>query len=443
MNWLKKIPPLLLFFLVAGESVHADRRREASLYLEQAVEEYRTGWPEKASFHLSIAENIDPDFVKENADAHRLRAMLFLASGDDASASSELVYSLRIRPDAFLYYIIGIYNLNLRSYEQARNAFRQAEELAVQAGPRDDTFREIIPFGCPAKAGDLPLDGIRRKPFEDPENFNRIWSRGLSGEETALSAFIAASLSMLLEPQNMAQNQALRERLKFLAAGETFSFPALSSLLGAPDTQDHHSLCVRSLEEMAEKERQAIATGTVDPSQTNLEILQTYLRRSYLFRAAWLEKDASLFSYGMFLTRIGAQREALHVFRSILPVYNPADQVPERLYYIAQIYRSMERAYSLLGSAPDSATLSKLAGALEAFDVNPTEERRRLMMQSLTLLAGQNLRNREALLLLREISKNDARRYAFYSQKIIDRDRQTDAIELPSAFRLFVSPSGR
>ncbi len=431
---------LLILAVAAGTimPLNAGREKEAAEYLNEAVADYQNGRDDKAFFHLAIAGDVDRAFIMASADAYRLRAFLYLSAGRRSEAMAELVKSLKIRPDAFLFYLLGSYNLGLRSFEQARNAFQSAAQNHPPGVSAGRTLREIVPFACPGD-NDLPLEEIRKDPFRNPDMFSRIWEQKLSEEEYALSAFLSFSISRKLNDQ--AEAQSSRSLLAQYASRAVFVFERLGNLLKNPDADEAHNICIRNLEQMENRERNVIDRGSLDPSAHNLELIVEFLRRNYWIRSALFGDVRSYFAYGTFLLRNRKYLEALYVLRKTLELSAaaPADaDVSVSYFELSQIYRQLESAYSGLGRASDAVTVGSFALLYEQFESyaakSGVDQASRRLSAGLRLKAGENLANREALSYLIRQYRSDPEKFRNYSRRLMERDRVWEDAELSAAF---------
>src|SRR5690606_9633329 len=177
----------------------------------QAVARYQGGHFKQAGFYLAAAEKLDGAGMNRRAAAHKLRGLLALADGRPGRAADSFVRSVAVRPDPFLFYWLGHYNLRMRSLSQALNSYRSAVQTLDKnfrrgGSRRDRMLHALLPYQCPTAQDGLKDGGSawltrrRRDPFSNPHLGVTIWNRNLHPLEYAAAAHMAWVLARHMHP---------------------------------------------------------------------------------------------------------------------------------------------------------------------------------------------------------------------------------------------------
>ncbi len=456
-------------------------RRLARAALSSGIAVYRQGFHKRSRFYLTIAEKHDRAWLDGRAEAHKLRALLYLSEDRPELAADSLVRSVRLKADPFLFYLLGNYNLRMRSYKQARASYRaavlRARNLADKTGGKagdgtrkktvDPALRIItseLPFACPAAsaAGNVQKAGLRRTPWVDAvrnppfahfERSESLWTRGLHPLEYAAAAYQALALNRYLRRKTKGgaptadDDAVLLSELRRHDLART-ARAGMKNLMGNRERDGSYRLCLRNLEALERKERKNIALGSTEPAVHRLKAIREAQRRMHRLRLSWFGDARAWFAFGSFLRRNGMKIEALHAFRKALeltPLELRAASLKGNLRERVQIYRLLAATYRQLGRGDDAESAAYFAHELENYqneslDFATGEFRNgkagaRLIMK---LLRRGRLYtwNREGLLLLIDHARNtgDAR-LPRYRRRLMERDQRYDQAELFSALR--------
>lgn len=467
-------------------------------YLERAIVEYRGGVEERARFFLGVARGDDPEWTASRPETHKLEGFLLLSEGRNRQAAYALLESLRIEPEQpFLWYIIGHYNLHAGARLKAGRAYREAAlreadlrrtgrgEPASEALPpgEADLLPVLNPLSCPPAGEDQRkawTGAIVQPVWTDSFLYRRLWDRSLSDGELAaaslqallllgrvrtstpegapdaespggpptIEARTAAAGGATTRQMILGLEETLAEARELPRARRELSDPTVA-LLTEPTRDRWFRTCLRNLE-LAEQDLIARdREGLSDPARADLSELRRRTNELYRQRMEWFDDASGAFAYGKRLLHLEKHLLALHALRRSLqrsyaertapdaapPPALPWDDRPA-IARLQQTFQALRDAYAGLGRSVDAQTCEALAAELATFLSEPDDaaaraERERLIFHR----AGENLKHREALLLLiaRSRASGDGR-LEFYRRKLAERDAEYDERELLSAF---------
>ena len=430
-------------------------RRQAGRYLENAVDSYRKGLFQQSGFYLRAARRLDPALLEESATAFRVEAHLLLAEDNAGRAMEAMVKAVRRKPDPFLYYLIGNYNLGLRSLRQARNAFRAAvtthDRLYERGTGRAEghPLDRYLPFACPTQGDEARvLEAHRTNAFASGAQARSLWGRDLHPAELALAAYQWLTLTRHLDRANSATIAraraawtAHRGGLDSLVQGGKPS--PMVAVVRAPDNRDVLGACLRELGRLEASLRTKVELGSTSPTQQHLQVVHELQRRVYRNAVGNFGELRDYYMYGTHALRHGNPIEALHALRRAL---ERADLQPGALKIegdvrqAALVYRGLELVYRKLNRGKDADTVADFARNIEEFLTNVPEResaaaaatlQRRLLRTSRLFLY-----NREglALLLGHARSTGDEKARRFYTERLKQRDRKYEYSEMLAAF---------
>lgn len=509
---MRAFPKLLAACLSGGLilsgalSLRAQSNVDAPLYLRQAILQFQQGRADLAQSHLSAARGLDRDRINRDPDARKLAGLLLLVNGRDREAMPEILSYLKSRPtapgSAFLWYLLGNYNLKYRSYNRAARAYAQAAN-AARAGPANPSssiavaWPALAPITCPAavddsQAAEFWIANEQQNPLRIPDQYASLWNRPLTGEETALAAFAARLYSKqgsgktnkntTIEETSGTMNAALDNTLaRALAqAGVTDRLGApLAALLKDPGDATNHQTCLQQLESLERAQLALIARGAMTPARERLKQTRVYLTRMHFARMVLLRDQNSMYRYSSYLLRRGNTLQgrprqiraiqALHASRQAIAASgsgetktkptDPGIQIRyddgKQLRVQVQILHQIALAYALLGRDVDHGTLTTIAflladhaDQLTTTGVRATDRETNELQRTILKRCGENLNNREALLILLDATgqtnesnqtasafrNQPPRPAAYYRRKLAERDQKYDEAELLSAF---------
>ena len=469
---------------------------DAPRYLQQAILRFQQGDAPGAGDLLAAARPLDRATIEATPESHKLAGLVLLNAGREREAMPELLNYLKARPDApdsaFLWYVLGNYNLQLRDYRRAGNAYRQAVLTARNATASSPPSRAsprpapmLAPLTCPGESDDAAFWATyERNPFRDAEHLAALWNRGLSNGETALAAF--ASRLYIEETASDSSARILSEAVSRPGVAEELG-PTLTAVLQEPASATNHQSCLQNLERLERVQLDLIARGALTPARERLAIVHRDLIRMHFARMAFLRDERSMYRYGSYMLRRGAELQggprraralqALQALREALTASNPRDADPTgvllqysdatRLRRQTQILHQIADAYALLGRGGDHDLLESIAyvladradrlaalnqpnqstrpPAVASIDRNTDANSELAVRRTVRKRCGENLNHREALLILlgeaHAARTNDASTVPptaasadFYRRKLAERDQNFDEAELLSAF---------
>ncbi|HMU85223.1 MAG TPA: hypothetical protein PKC35_17895 [Leptospiraceae bacterium] len=407
--------------LLAASALRADN-------LDLAVQEYRSSLPERARYHLAVASRaLAPGQI---ATAQKLEGLLFLSRGDLPNAEISFRNSLNRKPDAFLFYVLGRMMLDLRRYDEAADYYEKALKNSTdqKADSKTDSTRvDLLPFHCAETSDSSSWSAM----FADQTRFSQIWDASLSRMER----MAAASQAGLIRKQYM--------KLKYSPpAGFVKEMPILSKYLLNPSPSTFAD-CHNSLDKRENALTGSLKKGSSLQSQEPLRQIQMR-REIFLRNHVWALPSEDSYDFAARYLRAHDHRvESLHAFRGLfrlrirkLWVVDEHESVESRMLVFAATMRDMAALYGLLGRLADRSVLDQMADAIES--VRPvTPAQAEGLKATLFKIAGQNLRNREALevLFLVDSPKSD-----FYRHKIEERDTILSDSELLEVFGPMYNP---
>lgn len=458
-------PSLLLYLLIFNLSTVSapalDRRAEAGRMLVRAVHSYRSGSAKQAEIYLNMAFKADWRWTYSRNDAHKLKALLFLIDNRRAEAADSMVKSVNLKGDPFLFYLLGQYNLGLRSWRQAANSYHQAvEEIVARGGDsKIPLLSTAFPFGCPLPDRKDPgkhdawLNSHHDNPFADFNRFDEYWTRTLHPVEFTLAVYQALTLSRLF-PEKAPWEGGFRNLLQLSLSRNFLDDSPLDGffpLIRNPWNEYPYRNCLQGLRELEEREKGAIRRGLTEKSLLNIKVLRQSMEMIHRNRIAWFGNARAYYGYGSFLLRNNRKISALNIFRQALQILRPevhSDRITGKLNEIAHIYRGLEQTYRSMGRFQDTTTMASLADEIEKHQSRSLEYSRKrikggkkvdqLLVIRLMRSCRLNTGNREALLLLISYSRNTGESEAEreYRRRLARRDTAFENKEFPEAYRL-------
>ena len=449
-----------------GKEGALTHKEEAKSSLSKAIHAYRLGFHKRAWIYLNHAARLAPGYSAARPEAHKLRALLLLAAGKKGEAAHFLVKSVALRPDPFLFYLLGSFNTSLRSTRQARNSYRRAAALQIgrdRTPPKGKAFPllpSLLPFYCPGRGKRRKNETSRLKrmaenPFADFDRSNELWERGLHPLETAAAAFQSLVLTRALQRARAASGKNENEEELFRKARDLMTprdrttppddlTGGTTRFLRQAFSRRAHADCLRDLEQRRGLEMDRIRRGSLEPALKRIRALDEFLSRAHRNRIYVFGDLPAYYSYGSFLLQRRRLIEALHVYRKglalIAPRMNPA-RPPENAAQAAQAFRGLGAVYRMLRRARDAKTVDSFADHLEDYLRKATPENEKKSREELYTLLRRSailyLRNREGLLLLLAHAKQTGSVPAaeHYAKRLQIRDKKNDAREFLSVFR--------
>jgi len=404
-----RILSAIILFVTSG--VQAEDR------LDQAIREFRSGLPERATFNLTVAEHsLLPDRV---VDAARLRAFLHLYNGRLPEAAVQIRIYLAAKADPFLNLVLARILLDSRDFPGALEQYRAA---ASANHSRDDSSRlDLLPVYC-GEVEPLPPFEMFRKT----DRLDELWSAKLTLLERSSAGFQAMVLASRFGSPFRAQTTSLSIQ----------KMPLISALLSAPADSSTHAACAAGLSRMEETVRAKLNAGSTQATIGQLRELSE--RKHILLRnRVFLMNDiASHILLGRYLNLAGKKLEAVIVFRAALRIQTDRldfyhldeHDTIANLLGLAGLLRDSAAAYGALDRKADQTVLTQIATEIEssAMRIDSLDLLEGLRAR-IFLLAGQNLHSSEALYLLRRL---DPKRETTYLQKLVDRDSKLGESEL-------------
>lgn len=442
-----------------GGGLQAGREAEAPGYLRQAIAEFRRGAPDRARFYFNIARELDQNYTDRDPAARRLDAMLHFAGGDYRAAISRIVEGSAAAPDPFLVYTMARLQLDRAPAAVARRAFLQSARQGLERSGADReaepaALHALSPLACPPEDPELAqtwLLAASADPYRNAFLYGPLFDRSMDIFEVALAAGAALFLSAPAN-QEGSERTATRQLLTTATArAEPIPFAEmhqpLFALLREPDNDDRHRACLRNLDQLEQRLRDRIESGSVEPATTQLRFVRSAQDRMHTMRSTYFHSADGAFAFGKHLARTDRALPALHAFRLAflrsLAQRPPDDgagvawQDRRQLIELSQSLRQLELSYLRLSREADARTSGAMARILEARIAAPDNQLDDLRIQ-LRQRAGENLANREALLLLlrgaREGKDADPLRQRRLEDKLRQRDGQMDDRELLSAY---------
>ncbi|MCB1325238.1 MAG: hypothetical protein KDK35_08435 [Leptospiraceae bacterium] len=397
----------------------AESTGAATAFLSRAVEAYRAGDPGQAASYLNLAGELRPP-GSVLPGFHRLKALLALARGDRDTARLSLEQALEEQPDAFLYYLRGYLDLMDRSYTGAARWYARAALAYDGQAIESEALPALEPLSCGATPEGSAASA---HAFSAGSNPGGLWQRGLLEREAALAARVA-----LFFEGGIAEEH--RERLTQFADRTADDFP--------PDLQ---ALMRRgTLDRTALRKCQIVLRNHPEGQQTEVQEMQIRLLQMVEIRT--FQDPVAYVRSGAWLLEQSRAHEALYNYRRAFQLSAPtlqglAEANRQNAHLQVEILRGLAGAYALLGQRSDVTALTTVAAALEDArlsssgpSVDPASTR-----QSLFELCGQNLRNRECLVLLQSyLTERNPERARDLERQLARRDEAMRDIELQLLF---------
>lgn len=426
---------------------------QARRYLLQGIEAYKSGSLQHSEFYLRAAQRLDPAQLNRSAEAFKLEAFLKMAVDDRAGAAQAMVRSLKIRPDPFLAFLLGDFNLGLRSLRQARNAYKLAVEshgaqFRRGQGQRTESLLwRHLPFACPSKEETKTyFTEAGQNPFGDASKTALLWQRGLHPLELATAAYQLATLSAHIAPEGGDVTRAAYAQLRLLtrAHGATFGSSPQAKVLKNPTDPKAHKECILRLAQMEQELKDRVRAGNTNPSKLQLALVGELQRRALRNAIGNLRRTKDYFAYGTHALRQGRTIEALHALRRALARtelgFGPG--VSGDLVAAAQIYRALEITYGAMARRKDAWTVAHLAEHIETHLARRSDTKQpddgRLLLE-MVRTSQLNKHNREGLLLLiMNATVNKSKHEELQLQRrLAERDARQEYQEMLLAFPEF------
>ena len=436
-----------------GSTYSKDR---AANYLEKGVDSYRRGLFQQSAFYLRAARKLDPGQLSRSATALRLEAFLLFSEDRRGPAAALLAKSVALQPDPFLYYLLGSYNLGLRSLRQARNAYRSAvltHGRLYERGPGEAEGYPIgrfLPFACPTAPEQARFFGSQRvNPFASGAEAAALWDRVLHPAEVALAAYQWLTLSRHLNrtgtPEINAARAALDKHRSGLATLDATSGAesATAAVARAPESREALNRCLRELAGTEMQLQGRLARGNTAPTQELLQSVHEMQRRVYRNALGNFGGLQDYYMYGTHALRHGNLVEALHSLRralSLAQLRPGPGGIEGDLRQAASVYRALELVYRKFNRDKDADTVADLARRIERFltqPPGPEDSARRQDLQRQLLRTGRLfLYNREALSLLIAHARatGNERTLRYYRERMKSRDRKYEYTEMLAAY---------
>lgn len=372
--------------------------QSASDLLNQAVVYYKQGRLTQSDYFLDRSRRLAQDTQDSAAESESLllEGYLKIAKNDIIGGITLLRQYLENGSDPFSAHVLASYYVNSGNYESARPYLEIV--VASSADPQARPLLVSESGSNPNRCDLVSLEPSPEKPvFRNPDAWSQIYKRPLSQTEQLYAQYLL----------NVIRKKSAAER-----EGDTPLYTLLKSGSAAA-----HNRCL-SIE-----------------SESPDNLYRLYRNRRTSEKKAQLSYD---YTFAEFLVRREKYLEALHVLRrgyqNLDPVATKAGSLeagnPELLIR-ARYYRLFERIYSRLTRIKDAGTVSDLASILERYHLKVPEERDWSgLRRSLVRAAGQNLNNRESLLLLMDLNSSRADLVKKYQNELVDRDSKAENTEL-------------
>ena len=302
---------IALLTWLAADPLQGGPLERARHYLTTAIREYEAGQREEARYHLALARGLDPEGMEQAPDARRLSGLLHLREFRHHAGLRDLAESARLQPDPYLFYLIGSYQLDLRSTRQAASALARAARLAQQERPPlssdtpTGTLWPLLPSICPGPEEATSaaywdrLSARKSLPFQ----------HRLTATELALSAYTAWSLQVGETPPGPLSELRQILNTALTQPGTAELSAAGRARLAAPEAAGPRTACLQHLEAAERQRVDRIRRGFPEPDRRHLKTVRRFLKRGYQHAMFVAGDSGSAYRYGGYLLRRSADEE--------------------------------------------------------------------------------------------------------------------------------------
>jgi len=406
---------LILFIIPAhihpeNDEIEKNSLNRAEHFCRRSIEEYSRNHFALSNHFLKLCEYSNIGYLESSPDALKLKALLLLQKNDMTNFIKFGKKSTDLRKDPLLSYSMAGIAIKTRRSDDAYVLLKDAinSSATISSKNKNESSTDEF-FYC-----SIPDARGNKFPLQTSE---------LSRENLSLAI---VQLLALAKTSNKDKSfiRELENDLKKTAMAED---RVLSDLLTNPEIDINHQRCIENLKKEISSRKNTI-------SEYRLKEAQGVILLLHKNRIAFNPVPETFFSYGSALQEAGNYRESLYAFRFALEKSGwtvsqdifPNQKSSEVLYKIKVSYNRLEMKR-------DARTVERLADAIvwgAEKNVSDSAYRREVMN-----IAGENLTNREALLLLAADARwRNNGKFDDYMNRITERDKKMDGVELHSLF---------
>lgn len=362
------------------DSVHAITPEN---FLNRAQQLYQQGRLQEAEYFTGRARRAQKDNTPL-PEADYLEALISFASGRVARGLNSADRYLEVKKDPFVAYILASYYVRSGNYESAMPYLKLAQSADVDFNKQPLNY-ELSNFDSKDRCNlELLEASPENRAFRDPEQYASLPGRRIAGLEVLYARY-------LLKVINKQQSDLPKTN------------NPLVDLLKSASIQSHE-ICMQLENE----------------SEPNLYRL--YRNRNQLAS----NRVSMDYSFAEFLYSHEKYLEGLHVLRRGFASISQNDMKTKARYL-----RAFERMYRSLNRRKDADSADSLATLIEKYYRSDLD----FLKTQLVKTAGQNLKNRESILLLMDLNAHRADLLTKYQKALANLDREQQSAELLFVYR--------